>query len=59
MVCWRYSVRTDTAFNARAAGWFQWSLRLNTTQSGNNAWNFAACYQLGYLKYANLYGVPS
>ena len=41
------------------AGWFEWALRVNTTVKGNNVWGFAQCYQLGYLKYADLFGVPS
>ena len=41
------------------AGWFQWALHLNTTVPGNNLWSFATCYRLGYLKYANLHGIPS
>lgn len=44
---------------ATGAGWFEWSLRVNTTVKGNNIWGFATCYQLGYLKYADLYGVPA
>ena len=41
------------------AGWFEWALRVNTTNKGDNVWGFAQCYELGYLKYADLYGVPS
>jgi len=41
------------------AGWFEWALRVNTTASGDSVWGFANCYQQGYLKYADLYGVPA
>ena len=46
------------ALAAFGAGWFEWSLRVNTTVKGNNIWGFSTCYQLGYLKYAALFEVP-
>ncbi len=45
--------------NVAAAGWFEWALRVNTSAAGVNVWGFAQCYELGYLKYADLFGVPS
>ena len=45
--------------DAVCTGWFEWALRVNTTVKGNNIWGFANCYQLGYLKYADLYGIPA
>ncbi len=45
--------------NMTGVGWFEWALRVNTTKAGDNVWGFAQCYELGYLKYANIFGVPS
>lgn len=40
-------------------GWFEWALKVESTGDGTTVWGFARCYQLGYLKYADLSGVPS
>ena len=54
----RQPSRAD-ALRSADAGWFEWALRVNTTNKGDNVWGFAQCYELGYLKYADLFGVPS